>query len=368
MICKKCRKEIPGDAVFCCYCATPVVQPTVHRHRRGNGAGTARKRGRTWQGVITIGWEFDDKAGKRKQIRKAKDGFKTKTEALAWCSQAIHEYEDKKVAPHLKDYWGMYAVGEMKKLSADKQKAYQIAWKKCKSIHLRRVDTLTVADLRAVVGENTSSYYPARDMKVVLNHLFKLAGADGWVSKDLPSYIILPELNEKKREPFTQEEQKALWQLYESGVQDAAIPLVMIYTGMMPGEFRKLEVENIDFENQMITGAGMKTAVRKESPIYLPDNIIPVLQQMCDGRKGRILTCNEEDFYIRYYAVLEKAECRRLTPYSCRHTTATALAITENIAPQTVAKVMRWSSSRMLDRYAHPDDPDARAAINKIAK
>ncbi len=45
---------------------------------------------------------------------------------------------------------------------------------------------------------------------------------------------------------------------------------------------------------------------------------------------------------------------------------ATALAIDENIAPQTVMKVMRWKSTKMLDRYAHPDLMDAHMAVNKV--
>ena len=48
--------------------------------------------------------------------------------------------------------------------------------------------------------------------------------------------------------------------------------------------------------------------------------------------------------------------------------TATALAVTKNIAPQTVTKVMRWSTARMLDRYAHPDTNDALAAVNAMQK
>ena len=45
---------------------------------------------------------------------------------------------------------------------------------------------------------------------------------------------------------------------------------------------------------------------------------------------------------------------------------ATALAIDENIAPQTVMKVMRWKSTKMLDRYAHPTLLDAHDAVNQV--
>ncbi len=57
-----------------------------------------------------------------------------------------------------------------------------------------------------------------------------------------------------------------------------------------------------------------------------------------------------------------------MTPYSCRHTTATALAITENIAPETVRKVMRWTTTSQLKRYAHPNDSAALAAVNTLKK
>ena len=253
----------------------------------------------------------------------------------------------------------------MDKLSASKAVAYKIAWKKLHTLAHRAMDTLTVSDLRKVVAAETSTYYPARDMKNLLSHLFRLAGADGWASKDLPSYIILPDLNEKERRPFTDDEQKALWKLWESGDRSAAIPLIMIYTGMMPGELMGLQTSMIDLENQKIIGAGMKTKVRKESAIYLPQTIIPVISTLMNrSTDGHIAPRHEKAFYPAYYSALEAAGCRRLEPYCCRHTTATALAIDKQIAPQTVQRIMRWSSTRMLDRYAHPDDAAIMTALD----
>ena len=83
---------------------------------------------------------------------------------------------------------------------------------------------------------------------------------------------------------------------------------------------------------------------------------------------GFIWKRNEDAWYADYYSALEAAGCRRLTPYSCRHTTATALAVTKNIAPHTVKKIMRWSTTAMLDRYAHPDHKDALKAVNRLKK
>ena len=367
MLCPKCAREIPNDAALCCYCGRAIQRKAPSRvHQRANGSGTAIKRGKTWTADVTIGWTIDE-IGKKHRHRVRKGGFKTRIEALNYCA-TLFDRRNVKKAPNLAACWESYSTGEMDKLSDSKRTAYKIAWNKLKPLWLRPIDSLTVADLRRVVKENAGTYYPAHDMKVLLSHLFTLGAADGWCSKDLPSFIVLPEKNETAREPFTEAEQAAIWRAYESGCSDAAIPLIMIYTGMMTGEMQRLTASMIDFDNRRITGVGLKTAVRKAAPVYLPDAIIPVLQDAAQGKTGRLYPCSEDTFYARYYAALDAAGVRRLTPYSCRHTTATALAISENIAPETVRKVMRWSTTAMLSRYAHPDDTDALAAVNRLRR
>lgn len=114
----------------------------------------------------------------------------------------------------------------------------------------------------------------------------------------------------------------------------------------------------------------MKTKVRKQAPIVLMKALLPLVQDLIDNAQpsGYIWKRVEKEWYDAYYGALEAAGCRKLTPYSCRHTTASALAITKNVAPQTVTKVMRWSTSKMLDRYAHPDQKDAQRAVNRLKK
>ena len=336
---------------------------------RGNGQGTAYKRGPSWQARVVVGWKVVGDPPHKCPIYRTKGGFKTKREALDYCQVLKTNAQGQKVqAPTLEHYWTIYSGSEIERLSNSKQTAYRIAWSKLDGLKLRKVDTITVADLRKTVEDKAPTYYPARDMKVLLGHLFDLAGADGHVNRDLPDYIILPPLNEKERQPFSETEQAALWKAYENGCKDAAIPLAMIYTGMMTGEMRRLTVEMVDLERKQIVGVGLKTEVRKQSAVYLCTDIIPVVQDLIEGKTGRVFTCNEDDFYAAYYHALEVAGCRRLTPYSCRHTTATALAINERIAPQTIKKVMRWSTTRMLDRYAHPATSDAEAAVETMKR
>ena len=340
---------------------------------RGNGQGTAYKspNGKSWTAQVIVGYRVPkDEEHQPVPIKRKKSGFPTKAAALAYCPTLLAGGVFKsKVAPRLSDYWRNYSENAMLKLSRDKRYGYKAAWNRLAPIQDARVDTLTIELLQSTVNTVASTYYTQKDCKTLLKKLLEQAVADGFVHTVLSEYITLVPLEEKEQTPFNKDEQTALWKLYEKGDLKAGIPLLMIYTGMMPGEAQLLRVEHIDLEKKTMYGMNLKTKVRKKTPIVLADCILPVVEDLIAHaqKSGYIWARNEARFYEHYYAALEAAGCRKLTPYSCRHTTATALAVDKNIAPQTVKRVMRWSTAKMLDRYAHPETADALEAVNKIS-
>lgn len=366
-VCIRCHKEM-DDTPFCPHCGAKQERSSAGRKTRANGTGTAVRRGKTWTAVITLGY-YTGSDGKPRRLTKSKGGFKTKKSALEYCAFLKNEPE-KRRSPMLMEYWDVYTSTEIDKLSDSKRTAYYIAWKKLKSLHKMPIDQITVSDLRHTVADTCKTHYTARDAKSVLKHLYKLAGADGKANKDLPEYIDIPSVEEKERQPFTPEEQALLWASYDRGEKDAAIPLIMICTGMMTGEMRRLKKSMIDLEGRIITGAGMKTNIRKKLTIVLPDDVCPLLEDVMECAQGDDLyPITEAAFYARYYQALKDAGItRHLTPYSCRHTTATRHTVTEHTPPQVVARIMRWSSTRMMDRYVHVSDGEARDAANAITR
>ena len=340
---------------------------------RGNGTGCAyySKKYRYWIAQVVDGYrDPSDLEKQRVPIKKTKGGFKRREDALAYCQELKNGPQKPELAPTLEHYWNTFKDGRYEDLSASKQQAYRTAWGKLEKVKNTRIDQLTVSDLQQLVSDKCPSYYTARDVRTLLISLFKIAAAEGYVRQELPTFIRLPQLHETEQTPFSETEQKALWKRYESGDIRAAVPLLMIYTGMMPGEAMRLRVDQIDIAGHRIHGAGMKTKVRKQTDIVLAETIIPLVQDLIDHAQpsGYIWKRDEKLWYEAYHAALKDAGCRDLPPYSCRHTTATALAVTKNIAPQTVRKVMRWSTAKMLDRYAHPDQSDALKAVNRIKK
>jgi len=340
---------------------------------RGNGTGCAywSAKYRYWVAQAVVDWRIpEDETKPLIPVKKTKGGFKRREDALAYCSTLKNGPQKSVTAPTLEHYWDTFKEGRYEDLSASKKQAYRTAWGKLEKIKDTHIDQLTVAGLQELVSEKCPSYYTARDVRTLLITLFRIAAAEGYVRQELPTFIRLPQLEESEQTPFSETEQKSLWKRYEAGDLRAAVPLLMIYTGMMPGEAMRLRVDQIDLEGHRIHGAGMKTKVRKQTDIVLAETIIPLVQDLIDHAQpnGYIWKLVEKEWYDNYHAVLKDAGCRDLPPYSCRHTTATALAVTKNIAPQTVKKVMRWSTARMLDRYAHPDQDDALAAVNTLKK
>ena len=331
--------------------------------KRVNGAGSIYKRKDrgTWEVAVTVGYKPD---GSPDRIRRS---YRSQTEAKQALTRIRNEQREKK-APTIAQYYKAFCKGKGSTISKDKQKAYEIAYNRLEAIQGTPINLLTVSDLQAIVNEKCNSYYPARDVRVLLNHLYRLAAVEGNANPALPGLIELPKLQETHREAFTDEEQLALWYAYEAGKADAAIPLIMIYTGMMTGEMRRLEASMVDLGKQEIVGVGLKTEERKKVSVLIPDDIVPLFQDLLARTpEGRFFTENEEDFYTRYYKALTDAGVtRHLTPYSCRHTTATSLAVNAGVAPQIVQRIMRWSSTKMMDRYVHPGEDSAREALNRL--
>lgn len=136
---------------------------------------------------------------------------------------------------------------------------------------------------------------------------------------------------------------------------------------MMPGELLICKKNMIDWNAQTITGCGLKTKKRKQTPIVIADIIVPVLRRVCMiSRTEYLVDMTRNDFYSEFHAALQRASCSDHTPYTCRHTTATALAIGTDVAPSIIQKVMRHARFTTTQRYIHPDAKDALAAVNKL--
>ena len=369
--CIKCGADLPLGALYCPMCGkkqTAQTNPEKKRtgRSRPNGTGSVYRRGKTWECAIVLGYVIQPD-GKRKAIRPTKGGFKTKKEAMEYLPKLKEDRP--RLTPTLYDLWERYQDSKKyTQLSASRKEKYAIAWRKLEWLWFTKIDLLTTFDLQDTVNDQASTFYTARDLKDLLSKLYQMALPDQYVKSNLAEYIELPELNAKKQEAFTAEEIAKLWTDYADGNWWTGYILLMIYTGMMPGELLGCQKEFIDWQGKQIRGAGKKTKERKETPIVLADVILPVLSDLCDHTAGeKLIKINKDNFYQVYYETLQRAGCRRLTPYSCRHTAATSLAM-ENIPPSVIQKVMRHAKFSTTEKYIHISIDPMLEAVNKLNK
>lgn len=369
--CIKCGADLPQSALYCPMCGkkqTAQTNPEKKRtgRSRPNGTGSVYRRGKTWECAIVLGYVIQPD-GKRKAIRPTKGGFKTKKEAMEYLPKLKEDRP--RLTPTLYDLWERYQDSKKyTQLSASRKEKYAIAWRKLERLWFTKIDLLTTFDLQDTVNDQASTFYTARDLKDLLSKLYQMALPDQYVKSNLAEYIELPELNSKKQEAFTAEEIAKLWTDYADGNWWTGYILLMIYTGMMPGELLGCQKEFIDWQGKQIRGAGKKTKERKETPIVLADVILPVLSDLCDHTAGeKLIKINKDNFYQVYYETLQRAGCRRLTPYSCRHTAATSLAM-ENIPPSVIQKVMRHAKFSTTEKYIHISIDPMLEAVNKLNK
>ncbi len=258
MNCRKCKANIPDERKYCLFCG--AQQALAQRGKsRGNGQGTAIKRGNTWTAVWTVS-HYVDNGGKVHQTRKWKGGFRTKRDALAFAAAPAPEL---KKVPTLRKYWDGWERAEIQDLSRSKQTAFRIAWGKLSALADIEMDKLTIDVLQGCIDAKAQTYYPAKDMKTILSHLFKRAVAEGNARTNLAEFIRLPPLEEKEMQPFTEDELKKMWSAYGDGDRVIGFALLMVYSGMMPGELLTVKTDMIDWERREIRGCGLKTKKRK---------------------------------------------------------------------------------------------------------
>lgn len=369
MQCIKCGVDIPDGAVFCHMCGRKQSPPAPKRQRtkaRGNGTGTAYKRGKTWTARIVLGYYVGDD-GKRHARTANRGGFATKKEALDYIPKLKAEAESSATLT-LSGYWEFYEAKKLPELSRDKQTAYRIAWRRWAALATRKLEDLKIETLQAAMDEAASTYYTARDMKNLMSHFYKHGLANQTVSVNLAQYLQLPPANASEQAPFNGEELDLLWKDFAAGNTFTGYILLMIYTGMMPGELLQARKEHIDWDGKQIRGAGLKTATRKAAPIVLADVILPVLRVLVDTSHGeKLIHINKDNFYREYYATLERIGTRRLPPYSCRHTTGTDLAKAA-VPAFTIQKIMRHAKITTTQHYTHMDATDALSGVNALKK
>lgn len=364
MNCVKCSQPLPLDALYCCYCGALQKDATSapHRHIRSRGTGSVYKRpDGKYQVTVTLGWFMED--GKRKR-RTASRTFVKKSDAIN--AAAGLKGQRPRPTETLRELHDMYLAGKpYAQLSKSQQDKLGYAWARLKPIELRPIAELTVDDLQRAVDLAVSTFYPARDMKVLLSHLYELAIRREIVSANKAQYIDLPDAPKAKRETWTDADVDLMWKDYAAGNLFTGYILIMCYCGLRYGELATILLENVNIEERYMIG-GIKTEAGIDRVIPISARILPVVRFFYDARRVKLLEMNEDNFYEKYWAMVDRLQLRRLPPQTARHyyfTSLTAAGVQAGIITETGGHASYLTT---MKNYVRIPLADKLAAVDQI--
>lgn len=345
---------------------------------RGNGQGTAFKRGSTWTAQVTIGITKDENGKIIKRQYRTKGGFKTKREALAHCNELLHGTP----TSHTITFTGLYELWSKEhypKVSDSLERGYKAAYAKCETLYARQFASLKTADLQKVIDEakalQTSNKSKAgntelgrrgkENIRSLFSNMYNYAIKNDIVDKDYSQYIELEKKTKPKKDAFTQAEIDKLFEDYNNGNDFTGYILIMIYTGMRYGEISTIKKANIHLKERYMVG-GIKTEAGIDRQIPICNKIFPIIEKFYSENDKKLLEMHEKVFYNNFYVTLERLGIRKLAPHCCRHTTATALA-NADVAPAIIIAILGHEDyTTTLKNYTHIKLDEMLEAVNKL--
>ncbi len=272
---------------------------------------------------------------------------------------------------HLKSYTNDLQKERFPKISKSNQNGYQMGFKRSESLHDLKFIDIRKAHMQAVIDNCDKSHGTKRKIKVLYNQLFKYAMENDLTHKDYSRFVELPRDNTKgSRKPFTLDEINILWENIDRPDFIDTV-LIMIYTGLRPGELVEVKNKNIQLDKRFFRG-GFKTEAGTNRVIPIHKKIHSLIEARMDPNNEYFVTNHENDkmsYYIYYHErwkkVMEQLELEH-RPHDCRHTFATLM---DNAGANklSIKRIMGHASKDVTDKvYTHKDIEQLLIAIDML--
>ncbi|MGX4667792.1 hypothetical protein JNUCC74_00985 [Cerasibacillus sp. JNUCC 74] len=133
-----------------------------------------------------------------------------------------------------------------------------MAFNRSESLHDLKFVDIRKAHLQALIDNCDKSHGTKRKIKVLFNQMYKFAMENDLTHKDYARFVELPRDNTKSsRQPFNLDEIKKLWENVDR-LDFIDTVLIMIYTGLRPGELVEVKNENIHLDKRYFRGGVLK--------------------------------------------------------------------------------------------------------------
>lgn len=359
MICPKCKKTAPDEAVFCPWCGKKLVVQQKKRKRRCNGSGSITKlsgsRKRPW-------WvrKNDVSIGVYETYHEAQKALEQLTDT------PVNELFNLTFA----EVYERWKQEHGREVSEKLLKNYELAYTQCEALHGKRMRSLRRSDYQAAVislEEQGLSKSSCNKLRTMLRQVCEYAQMEGILHSNPADDLTTVARQKSTREIFTEED---IAKIKASSLPAAQLALIMISSGCRPGELFTVPLTNCG-KDHMIWGSKTEAGKNRVIPIG-PDGVeayqtLTILSTvkggtlLVDGYKG---SHAPENFRRRDWAnLMREIGQEGMTPYSCRHTFITR-AIRGGIDLISLEAIVGHVDKETTKLYTHLRAKDLVSAVN----
>ncbi len=327
--------------------------------------------------------------GKRK--RDPIGYFETEIEARMALAE-WNKTQGTKINYSLDDLYQEWSKKSYEKISRSTADCYRAAWNYMEPLHDSKVRVIRTGHFQDIVdsmSENGKSYSTMHNVKVLAGLLEKYAMQYDIILKNYAEYIEIPKIEVEEKEPFTEEQVKALEEAAVNNFMASRLILILVYTGWRINEFLNLTDKDYDPELKAFTG-GLKTDYGKDRVVPVHSTVQPYVDELLQRGTVKLVTyekqqgrgnnkstvrlpCSDRKFRNDFFKPtldalnIKKSDGTDFTPHATRHTFAT-LGHQYGVEPLVLKKLLGHSPGKGVTEkvYIHINNQQLRDGIEKI--
>lgn len=250
---------------------------------------------------------------------------------------------------------------------------YNAAYKNSPSLHKMKFKDIKTMHLEDAISKCTLGHGSLRKMKILYQQLYAYAMANDIINKDYSDYVKLGEdTSNPDRQPFSKAEIDLLFEI-EPTLPYVDTILILIHSGIRPGELLNLKKEDVNLNEQYFIVTESKTEAGQNRLIPINEKILPYfVRRVESGTEYLIMhpSKNKKPGYDYYYRSIFTPIMDQLNmkhrPHDCRHTFGTLLN-NADANPTSIKNLIGHNSFITTEKtYTHKDIDELRKAINLI--
>lgn len=364
---------------------------------RGNGQGTAFKRGNTWTACVTVGWKLPKDPTKPKvPVRRTKGGFATKRDAINYCPMLLLNGNELRRMT-MEEVWNEWSEMYEPRVVPSTMGCYKYAYQHFSVLHGTYMDQISSNDLQECMDKCKAGHRTHQNMRCVAGLLWGYAFDHNIVNRDITDNLYIGNGSSVQRDPIELNAVKAIREQIGK-IRYAEYVYAMCFLGFRPGEFLELRKDMLHYA--MLTDDegkqtpvwffinGKKTEAGKDRIVIVPDQILEIVlartfvpgtdlvfPMYCFNRKAKPEFVQFKEMHHSYFnkhvfkpMMTALGFSEALVPYSARHTYADLL---KNAAGSDKDKAAMFGHSNYVftqNKYQSTNLNDLKLIVDSFKK